>query len=192
MEELTLPFSEIGGLTDKQLFRLCASNKEIRIERTSKGDLIVMSPAGGKSGFWGLEIGGEVRSWNRKTKRGIAFDSSTGFLLANGAMRSPDVAWIALERWNKLSAEDQEEFVPLCPDFIAEVMSKSDRLPPAQSKMKEWIENGCRLGWLLDPFRQRAYVYKGDGTVVEVENFSSSLSGEDVLQGFVFDLDLLK
>jgi Uma2 family endonuclease len=192
MDALLLPFSEIGGLTNKQLFRLCASNKEIRIERTSKGDLIVMSPSGGKSGFRSLEIGGEVRSWNRIAKLGIAFDSSTGFLLANGAMRSPDVAWIAIERWNKLADEEQEEFVPLCPDFVAEVMSKSDRLKTAQDKMHEWIENGCRLGWLFDPSHQKAYIYRADGSITEIDSYATSLSGEDVLPGFMFDLSLLR
>jgi Uma2 family endonuclease len=192
MDALTLPFSEIGGLTDKQLFRLCASTKELRIERTSKGDLIVMSPAGGKSSFRSLELSGEIRNWNKQTRMGITFDSSIGFLLHNGAMRSPDVAWVAIERWNTLADEEQEEFIPLCPDFVADVMSKSDRLTTAQEKMREWIQNGCRLGWLFDPSHQQAYIYRADGSVTEIDAYSSSLSGEDVLPSFTFDIALLK
>ncbi len=191
MEELTLAFSEIGGLTDKQLFRLCATSRDIRIERNSKGDLVVMSPVGGKSSFWSLELSAEVRNWNKSAQRGITFDSSVGFSLPNGAMRSPDVAWIALERWNKLSEEDQEEFIPLCPDFVAEVLSKSDRLSVAQEKMREWIDNGCRLSWLTVPSTQKAYIYRADKSVTTIESFSERLSGEDVLPGFEFPLAVL-
>jgi Uma2 family endonuclease len=115
-----------------------------------------------------------------------------GFRLPNGSMRSPDLAWIKKERWEQLSPEDQEKFAPLTPDFVIEVRSRSDSLKELQNKMQEWIDNGCRLAWLIDPVQQKAYVYKREGLIKTAETFNEQLSGEDVLSGFELDLSLLK
>jgi Uma2 family endonuclease len=120
------------------------------------------------------------------------FDSSTGFRLPNGAIRSPDAAWMAKERWDALSEAQQEKFPPRCPDFVVELKSDSDPQKAAREKMGEWLENGCRLGWLIDPQGQKAYVYRPGQPVAEWEGFTQRLSGEDVLPGFQPDLAMLR
>jgi Uma2 family endonuclease len=192
MEALTINFSEVIELTDEQLFRLCSANKEIRIERTKEGELVIRLPTGGETGSKSLDLASEVRNWNKRTKLGKAFDSSTGFILPNKAMRSPDVAWVAIERWNNLSREHREQFPPLCPDFVIELMSKTDRLDLAQEKMHEWMDNGCRLAWLIDPTQEGVYIYRANGNNSIFNSFDEMLSGEDVLPGFVFNLAELR
>jgi Uma2 family endonuclease len=182
-----IDFSSIGGLSDEQFYRLCVSNSDLRFERTSKGEIILMSPTDGLTGSRSVEIGSELYNWNKRSNIGIVFDSSTGFTLPNGATRSPDAAWIARERWNSLSREDQKHFVPLCPDFVVELLSESDALPIAQAKMDEWMANGCRLAWLIDAEGEKAYIYR-TGAEVEIVSFEATLSGGDVLPGFAFRL----
>lgn len=180
-------FSSIGGLTDEQFYRFCLANPDLKFEKTSKGEIILMSPTGGITGSRNSIVIASLTAWNRDTKRGIVFDSSTGFTLPNGATRSPDAAWIARERWNSLSREDQKHFVPLCPDFVVELLSESDALPIAQAKMDEWMANGCRLAWLIDAEGEKAYIYR-TGAEVEIVSFEATLSGGDVLPGFAFRL----
>jgi Uma2 family endonuclease len=192
MEALTLDLSEIGQLGDQQLFRLCASNRNIRIERTSKGELILMAPTGGETGWRNSDINAEVHNWNRRTGSGRTFDSSTGFRLPNTAVRSADVAWVRRERWEELSHEERESFPPLCPDFIIELRSKSDRLEVLRDKMLEWIANGCRLGWLIDPADETVYIDRANGEQSTVGSFDEKLSGEDVLPGFELKLAELR
>jgi Uma2 family endonuclease len=151
METLTLDVSALAPLTDEALYRLCASNRELRIERTREGELILMPPAGGESSRRNGLIVAALAGWNQPHGTGVVFDSSGGFLLPSRAMRSPDAAWVARERWKRLSAEERRRFPPLCPDVVVEPMSETDRLHPLQAKMEEWIENGCRLAWLIDP-----------------------------------------
>ena len=129
--------------------------------------------------------------WNLETDSGIVFDSNGGFLLPSGAMRAPDASWVAKERWEELLAAKREKFPPLCPDFVVELRSPTDWLPHAQVKMEEWMENGCRLAWLIDPQDERAYVYRADGTREVVASFDEVLNGEDVLPGFTLSLDQL-
>ena len=192
METLTLDVSELGPLTDDALYRLCQANSDLRIERTADGTLVVMAPAGGKTGNRNLYFSSALYAWNQETGRGIAFDSSTGFVLPNGAMRAPDAAWIEQERWDRLSDEEQEQFPPLCPDFVIELMSPSDRLTSAQAKMDEWMDNGCRLGWLIDPKEERAYVYGPGGSCTTVDSFDATLDGQAVLPGFQLPLSPLR
>jgi Uma2 family endonuclease len=187
----TIDFSSIGGLSDEQFFRLCASNKSIKFEKTSKGEIILMSPTGGLTGSRNLEIGSELRNWNKRSNLGKVFDSSTGFKLPNGATRSPDAAWVGKERWEKLSLEQQKRFVPLCPDFVVELLSESDALWAAQTKMEEWMANDCRLAWLIDADAEKAYVYRA-GAEVEIVSFDATLNGSDVLPGFEFSLQSLR
>ncbi len=191
METLTLDVSVLAPLTDEALYQLCVTNRELRIERTPDGELIVMSPTGGETGARSLRIQGLLFLWNEQTRTGIVFDSSTGFVLPNGAMRSPDAAWVARERWEGLSDEERRKFPPLCPDFVVELMSESDRLPPLWAKMEEWIENGCRLAWLIAPALEQAFVYRPGDAPREV-SFTEVLTGEDVLDGFTLPLEQLR
>jgi Uma2 family endonuclease len=133
----------------------------------------------------------EVEQWNRQYKLGKTFDSSTGFNLPDNSMRSPDTAWITNEKWNRLSAEQKERFLPFAPDFLVEVLSHTDHLAPAREKMNKWIQNGALLAWLIIPKQQLVFIYRADGTVDKVEGFSNSLSGEDVMPDFEFDLSVL-
>ena len=152
-----------------------------------------MPPTGTLSGKQNFKVNALFGQWAlRNENLGYGFDSSTGFRLPNGAMRSPDSAWIKKERWEQLSPEEQKKFAPLTPDFIIEVRSESDSLKELQNKMQEWTHNGCRLAWLLDPIEQKAYVYTPQGLVKTIESFEENLSGGDVLPGFALDLSLLK
>ncbi len=192
MHALTLDLSEIGPLTDKQLYRLCASNKEIHIERLSTGELIAMSPSGTKSGSRHARFVTALGIWNEDAKGGVVVDSSAGFSLKNGAMRAPDAGWIRREVWNQFTDEQLEEFIPACPDFVCEFMSPSDSLFQMQEKMEEWIANGCRLGVLINPKNEKVSIYRATGEVEVINSFDTTLSGEDVLPGFEFDLRSLR
>ncbi len=192
MEPLIVDVSELGELTDETLFRLCAANRDIQIERTKEGELIVMSPVGGESGYRETRLIFLLELWNRQAKTGIVFSSSAGFTLKNKAMRAPDASWVSKYRWEKLSKEQQEVFLPICPDFLIELMSRSDRLGVAQDKMEEWMDNGCRLSWLIDPYSEKAYIYREDGSRDVINSFGEKLSGEDVLTGFKLPLDELR
>lgn len=191
METLTLDVSALAPLTDEALYRLCVANRELRIERTRDGELIIMPPTGGESSRRNSLIVTALGVWNERSGTGIVFDSSGGFLLPDRAMRSPDAAWVAKERWERLSAEERRTFPPLCPDFVVELMSESDRLHALQRKLEEWIENGCRLAWLIDPEAERAYVYRPGDAPREVP-FTEPLSGGDVLPGFTLPLEPLR
>jgi Uma2 family endonuclease len=182
----------IGGLTDDQFFAFCQENSDLQFERTANGEIIFIMPTGGETGFRNTEIITELNLWNRSSKIGKVFDSSTGFKLPNTATRSPDAAWVSLERWKALSEEDRKKFPPLCPDFVIELMSESDSLHYSQDKMKEWMENGCRLGWLIDINAQKVYVYHDAQQPEVVPSFEEMLSGEEVLKGFTLDLKILK
>ncbi len=174
-------------ITHEQFIELTRVNRDLQLERTSTGDLIIMPPTGGTTGNRNLDIEGQLWLWNRQTKLGKTFNSSTGFHLPNGANRSPDAAWVSQDRWDTLTREQQDEFVPLCPDFIVELRSKSDNMEPLRAKMKEYIENGTRLGWLIDRKNKKVEIYRPDRDV-EVLNHPTTLSGEDILPGFMLDL----
>ncbi len=192
METVSLHLLQKQQLDDDEFYAFCQINPKLKLERTKDGEILIMALTGGKTGIKNSEIIAELIIWNRQAKAGNVFDSSTGFRLPNGAIRSPDAAWIMKERWEALSESEQEKFPPLCPDFVVELKSESDPLKAAQEKMGEWLENGCRLGWLLDPQAHKAYVYRPGRPVAEWEGFAQQLSGEDVLPGFVLDLALLR
>lgn len=175
-------------LTDEQFFQLCVNNRDLRFERNAKGDLIIMPPTGGETGNRSGRLTQQLFNWTDKDGTGIAFDSSTGYKLANGADRSPDASWIPLEKWNALTSQQQKKFLSLCPDFVIELRSPSDRLKVIQNKMKEYIENGTRLGWLIDRQTQTVEIYR-QSQAVEVLNSPKTLSGQDVLFGFVLNLE---
>lgn len=174
-------------LTDEQFFELCQKNRDLRFERTAIGELIIMPPTGGITSDRNADLTYQLYQWNRQTKLGKVFDSSGGFKLPNGSNRSPDASWVKLERWNALTAEQQEKFIPLCPDFVIELRSPSDSLNKLQEKMQEYLENGALLGWLIDPQRKIVEIYRPN-QVVEILASPATLSGEDILPGFGLDL----
>jgi Uma2 family endonuclease len=187
MNTLILNIPSAVKLTDEQFYQICLANPDLRLELTAQGELIVMPPTGGETGRRNFSLNGQLWLWNRQTNQGVAFDSSTGFKLPNGATRSPDVSWVKQERWDALIAEQKAEFPPLCPDFVLELRSASDSLSKAREKMQEYLDNGCRLGWLIDPQNQRVEIYRQDREV-EIIQSPTTLSGEEVLPGFVLDL----
>jgi Uma2 family endonuclease len=151
-----------------------------------------MEPAGGSSGYFESETILEIALWVRSNQKGVSFSSNTGFFLPNGAMRSPDGCWISDERWKTVPDDQKDKFLPVVPDFIVEIRSPSDSLPQLQEKMQEWVENGARLAWLIDPEDKQVFIYRKDGSVEHKPGLEGSLSGEAVMPGFSFDLGLLR
>jgi Uma2 family endonuclease len=190
MNALTITLDSVIEMNDEQFFRLCQKNRDLRFERNAKGDITIMAPAGSDTGMRNSDFNGYLWSWNQRKKLGFTFDSSTGFTLPNGAMRSPDAAWIVKERWEALTPEQQSRFTPICPDFVMELMSPSDSLKVTQAKMQEYQENGARLGWLINRKVCEVEIYR-IGQPVEVLYAPTSLSGEQVLPEFVLDLELI-
>ncbi len=174
-------------LTDEQFFQLCQNNRDLQFERTASGELLIMPPTGSDTGRRNVKITTQLDIWNSQNNLGEVFDSSSGFKLPNGADRSPDASWVPRERWEALTPEQQEGFAPICPDFAVELHSPSDSLKKIQEKMQEYIENGARLGWLIDRKNRRVEIYRPNRDVEILEN-PATLSGEDVLPGFVLDL----
>ncbi len=190
MNSLTVDFHSILTITDEQFYQLCLQNPEIKFERTVDRELIIMSPIGGGTGKRNSEILIELGIWNRQQKSGVIFDSSTGFILPNDSIRSPDVSWIPNYKWEQIPLQEQERFISLCPDFIVELRSQSDRLKPLQEKMVEYIENGTRLGWLINRKDRTVEIYRA-GTEKEVLHNPINLLGENVVSGFVLNLELI-
>ncbi|WP_017658943.1 Uma2 family endonuclease [Baaleninema simplex] len=185
---LELPISTVLQVTQEQFEALAAANRDLRLERTAKGELIVMPPAGGESGRRNFSLTAQLGIWvETHPDLGEGFDSSTGFILPNGAIRSPDAAWVSRSRWDALTPEQRRGFPPLCPDFVIELRSPSDNLPPLQAKMREYRDHGTGLGWFIDPQRQQVEIYR-DGREVEVLDRPMELSGESVLPGFRLNL----
>jgi Uma2 family endonuclease len=174
-------------VTREEYRAFCAANPDLRIERTAEGELIVMPPTHPRSGDQNADLIFQARAWARQDRTGISFDSATGFDLPNGSNRSPDTAWIRKDRIEALSPEEREEYYPLCPDFVVELRSKSDSLPKLHAKMREYIECGAQLGWLLDPFQRRVWVYR-PGKAVEILDNPDTLIAGPLMPGFVLDL----
>jgi Uma2 family endonuclease len=186
-ETLPLELPRAIGLhvTQDQFEALSAANRDLRLERTAAGELIVSPPTGGESGKLNLRISTQLGNWcEAHEELGEAFDSSTGFRLPNGAARSPDASWICRERWQSLTPQQRQGFVPLCPDFVIELRSESDSLPKLQAKLKEYLANGASLGWLIDPQNKHVEIYR-PGEDVELLQHPAELSGENILPGFV-------
>ena len=198
MNTVVLNLEPIVRLTDEQFYQLCVANRELSLEMNAAGELIIVPPVGGESGNQEARLIADLEIWNRQAKSGKVFSSSTIFILANGAKRSPDAAWVKLERWDALTPEQRKKFPPLVPDFAIELRSETDRLVPLQEKMQEYLKNGLRLGWLIDPqssaggssggcFEQaqnaKVEIYR-PRKAVEVKQMPAIISGEDVLPGF--------
>ena len=188
---LVVDFSPLATkVSDDEFAELCRLNPELQFERTSEGELVVMSPTGGKTGRRNLKLTVAFGLWAEKDGTGQSFDSSTLFSLPNRARRSPDLSWVRNHRWNALSAAEQEEFPPLCPDFVVELRSKSDSFKSLNRKMQEYMENGAQLGWLIDPFQRKVHIYR-PGIHPEVLDNPQTISGEPLLKNFVLDIQTL-
>ncbi|HZS02660.1 MAG TPA: Uma2 family endonuclease [Chloroflexota bacterium] len=175
------------NLTEARFFELCGLNGDLRLELTAEGELLIMPPAGWEPSHRNAELTYQVVAWAKQDGTGVVADSSGGFRLPNGAVRSPDVAWLPKERLEQVPAAQRERFLPLCPDFVIELWSPSDRLSTLHAKMAEYLANGARLGWLLYPPERRVYVYRPDTPVEQLDN-PATLSGDPVLPGFTLDL----
>ena len=183
----TLDLKTIIDLTDEQFYQLCRANPDVKFERNANGTLLIMSPTGGETGNRNLEIGADFAIWNRQTKLGVCFDSSTCFKLPNGAQRSPDIAWIKQDRWQALTPAQREQFPPIAPDFVLELLSPSDSLPTTQTKMQEYIDNGVNLGWLINRKNRTVEIYRPNQAVQLLTN-PTQLSDPDILPGFTLNL----
>ncbi|MEB3311738.1 MAG: Uma2 family endonuclease [Snowella sp.] len=179
---------DVLKMTDEQFFQLCQDNRDLRFERNANGEIIIMPPTGGETSNRDADITYQLQAWNRQKKLGIAFDSSCGFKLPNKADRSPDAAWIPLEKWNALTLEQRTRFLPLAPDFVIELLSPTDSLKVTQNKMQEYIENGTKLGWLINRQDRQIKIYR-QGQAVEILENPQTLSGENVLPEFSLDLE---
>lgn len=177
-------------LTDEVFEQLCRQNPELRLERSAQGELIAMAPAGSESSRQNLSLSAQLWQWNQQAKLGITFDSSAGFTLPNGAIRSPSAAWVEKSRWERLTPEQRRKFAPLCPDFVLELKSPTDDLATLQAKLQEYIDNGAQLGWLIDPETRQVYCYR-PGQAVQRIDHPEVLSGEPVLPNFVMNFALI-
>ena len=184
---LTIHLRPVVDLTDDQFFELCQINSDLRLERNPKGDIIVMPPTGGETSNRNSEINRQLGNWARRDGTGAAFDSSAGFTLPNGADQSPDAAWVSHERLGQLTPEQKKKFIPLCPDFVIELLSPTDSLAATQAKMIEYLDNGARLGWLIHAEAKRAYVYRPGAPVEELKDVTQ-VSADPELPSFTLDL----
>jgi Uma2 family endonuclease len=184
---LVLQMSPVWEMSADSFFDFCQLNSHLRIERTATGKLVIMAPAGSETGNRNAKLMQQLSNWTDRDGSGIEFDSSAGFILPNGATRSPDASWISLTRWNSLSAEQKTKFAPICPDFVVELRSPSDTLKLLQDKMQEYIDNGTFLGWLIDRTSRQVFIYTPDNKVKTLDN-PQTISGDPVLSGFVLNL----
>ena len=184
---ITLRLSPAIEMTDDEFFAFCQLNRDLRFERTAQGDIIVRAPTGGETGSRNADITAQLVTWAKRDGSGAAFDSSTGFKLPNGADRSPDGSWVRKSRLAALTHEQKLKFLPLCPDFVIELLSPTDAVEVTQAKMSEYIENGAQLGWLIDPEVRKIHVYRSRQAVVVLEN-TAEIAADPELPGFVLDL----
>ena len=187
-----LPLEAGHTLSDEAFYAFCQRNPDLRFEREPDGRLLITPFSGGLIGNINARINALFFSWLEKTNSGEMFDSSTAFRLPDGSTRSPDVAWVRIDRWNALTEREQEQFPPLCPDFVIELVSSTDVLKTAKAKMLDvWMQNGCRLAWLIDPKAETAHIFRANGEIQIINGFDKTLSGEDVLVGFTLPLSRL-
>ncbi|MGG7661101.1 Uma2 family endonuclease [Dyadobacter sp. BHUBP1] len=185
--EMLVTFRTVRPMSDDEFFEFCQINDTLEFERDSHGNIIVVSPTGSIGGGFNADVITALNVWNKQAGLGKVFESSSGFKLPDGSVRSPDVSWIRRERWNALSKEEKQKFAPICPDFVIEIRFVSDSLQYLVEKMKEYIANGAQLGWLIDSFDEKVHVFRIDGTV-EVKQINEILSDKEILPGFSIDL----
>ena len=188
MTHTILRMPATAPLTSSQFYDLCQANPEWKLERTAQGDLAIMSPTGGETGARNASLLIKLGIWNEQTQLGVVFDSSTGFHLPNGADRSPDIAWVRRDRWDSLTTEEREKFPPLAPDVVIELMSPSDSVATAQTKMEEYCDSGVGLGWLIHRRARQIHIYQPKQPKRILQQ-PLQVSGDPVLPGFVLELD---
>jgi Uma2 family endonuclease len=191
METIVLKDRVTNKMTDEEFLWFCLENKDLRIERNSNLEVLIMSPVTSLSGFWNAEIIRQLANWAIEQKNGFVFDSSSGFTLPDRSVLSPDASWVSRSKWQSMSEQDQNKFAPIRPEFVIEIKSKSDSLQDLQAKMKTWIANGAQLAWLIDPSQKKSFIYRSNGEVKEIEGFDKKLKGEGLVEGFVLDLNLI-
>jgi Uma2 family endonuclease len=179
-------------MTDREFYNFCIQNDNQRIERDENGQIFIMAPVNASGSNQNFKLNGVLFNWSEKNDSGIFFDSSAGFTLPDNSVRSPDAAWIAKRRWKSLTKKSQNEFPRICPDFIIELKSKSDSSIYLKTKMLKWIENGCKLAWLIIPEKKESHIYRANGSTEIIKGFDKKLSGENILPGFELDLSMLK
>jgi Uma2 family endonuclease len=178
--------------SEDEFYEFCMVNKELNLERDKDGNVLIMSPVFSQSGMFEARILGRLDRWNEEAGLGYVFSSQAGFTLPNSAVRAPDASWIEQSRWNLLSEEAKDKFAHICPDFVVELRSKSDSIEPLQEKMQEYLENGARLGFLIDPYKRQAWIHRPGVEAELIEDFESCLSGEPVLPGFELPLTIFR
>lgn len=179
-------------MSDEEFFYFCQENPETKFERDAQGNIQLMAQTGGETGRRNTKLVSRLDIWSETTNNGVVFDSSTGFRLPNGATRGPAAAWVATDRWNALTPKERKQFPPLCPDFVVELLSESDTLKDTAEKMREYMDNGCRLGWMIDPRTEEIRIFRADGSTSVLHGFDQTVTGEDVLPGFEFALGVLR
>jgi len=182
MTTLTIDCQSLN-ISNDQFYQLCINNRNIRFEKNNQGDLVIMTPVGDISSNRNARLIQQLLNWSDENKLGIVFDSSAGFILPNGAIRSPDASWIPLTKWQSIPDTEKEKFAHICPDFVIELMSPSDNLKTTQEKMKEYMENGAKLGWLINRKDRQVEIYRENQTTEILDN-PNSLSGENILINF--------
>jgi Uma2 family endonuclease len=187
IKPMVLKFHPVITMTDDQLFEFCQLNQDFRIERKATGEIVIMSPTGSETDQRNFDLIGQLWGWTKQDGTGVGFGSSGGFTLPSGAVRSPDAAWIKKTDWEAIPQEKRQKFAPICPQFVIELRSQSDSLKELKTKMEEYITNGTLLGWLIDRVQCKVYIYRPNAVVEELDN-PSTLSGEEILPGFVLDL----
>lgn len=186
-EQATIRIQPERRMTDEQYYEFCCANPDLRIERTAEGEIVIMPPTGFETGHRNMDLGAQLQYWSKRDGRGVACDSNTEYLLPNGAARSPDASWVLRSRLEAFTKQQKRRFLPLCPDFVVELTSPSDRLSQVHDKMCEWIDNGVQLGWLIDADKRTAYIYRPGLEPVHIAN-PSELIGDDPVAGFVLEL----
>jgi Uma2 family endonuclease len=184
---VTVNLQPTFDLSEDQFEQICNNNRDLKFERTARGGLVIMALTGGETGRRNIKLSARLENWSEQSQLGVAFDSSTGFRLPNGAIRSPAAAWVSQSRWEALTPAQRQKWVPLCPDFLVELKSTSDDIEDLRLKMQEYVENGLPLGWLIDPETQIVEMYQADGSVVSLNN-PPSLSAESIIPGFSLNL----
>jgi len=180
-------------MSDDEFFQFCHDNRPLRIERDENQQIIIMSPTGSLTGYLNNIVSSELYHWNKQTKLGKTFDSSTGFTLADGSKRSPDASWVSIEKWDALTLQEKQKFAPVCPEFVVELKSTNDSIEYLQKKIQNvWIKNGTVLAWLIDPDQEQVYIYKRDGSQEVISGFDQKLTADDLLVGFKIDLQELR
>ena len=185
-------FEQMRHMTDDEFYYFCQENADYQFERDATGSIKPMAQTGGESGRRNTKLTSRLDIWSEQANSGVVFDSSTGFNLPNGATRGPDVAWVSTAQWNRLTPEQRKKFPPLCPDFVVELLSELNTLKGTADKMREYMDNGCRLAWMIDPQTEETRIYRADGSVSVIHGFDATLSGEEVLPDFSFALRLLQ